>query len=285
MMTVVSIVVPALPMVRPAATCALLYSPAVDSTPVCLVVQHEEPEGPYAIGDALRDADVEVLGVRTHLGETVPAGLSGFDGLVVMGGPMSAGSDDSFPSRRAEIDLLSEALDSGTPTLGVCLGAQLLALAAGGEVSRGVSGPEVGWGGVQFSEAAQADPLFAGLPARLDVLHWHSDTYTLPPGAVHLGESASYHQQAFRCGMSAWGLQFHLEVDVRAIEAFLASFGADALQAGTTPESIRSDTAPALDELRPFRDLVLNRFAALVVGHGTEAALSRDVLQGLVEQA
>lgn len=251
--------------------------------PACLVIQHVEPEGPYAIGDSLHKAGIDVVELRTYLHETVPEGLGGFDGLVIMGGPMSAADDNGFPSRRAEIKLLTAALESRIPTLGVCLGAQLLALAAGGQVLKGARGPEIGWGSVQLSEAAQSDPLLAGLPATLDVLHWHGDTFTLPPGALHLGESGSYHRQAFRCGDRAWGFQFHLEVDRQAVESFLASFGGEAVDAGTTPEAVRAGTEPALGELRPLRDLVLDRFAALVVVRNEESA-PQVILQGSIEQ-
>ena len=122
----------------------------------CLVVQHLEPESSYAIGEALSSSGIDVDQRRTHTGAPLPRTLDGFDGLVVMGGPMSADSDDGFPTRRQELDLLSEAVELGLPTLGVCLGAQLLAAATGGRVLRGASGPEIGWGPVRL-EATAAD--------------------------------------------------------------------------------------------------------------------------------
>ena len=102
-----------------------------------VVIQHLEPEGPALIGDALvrRGAQMDV--VRTDLGHAVPADASGLAGLVVMGGPMSAGSDVGFPSRRAEVALLRDAVDQGVPVLGICLGAQLLAVAGGAAIRRG----------------------------------------------------------------------------------------------------------------------------------------------------
>jgi GMP synthase-like glutamine amidotransferase len=230
----------------------------------CLVIQHVEPESPYAIGDALERAGISVFVCRTYTGANVPNSLAGFDGLVVMGGPMSATDDAGFPTRRAEINLATEALGRGIPTLGVCLGAQVLALAAGGEVFKGLNGPEVGWGEIELSELAGADQLFAGLPPQLTVLQWHGDTFTLPPDGVNLARSAHYHEQAFRCGSAAWGLQFHVEVDEIAVEAFLDSFGADAFEAGTNPDAIRAETASALARLRPHRDLILERFALAV---------------------
>lgn len=96
-----------------------------------------------------------------------------------------------------------------------------MAVAAGGKVYPGPAGPEIGWGLVRLSDAAEDDRLLGGLPRQLEVLHWHGDTFDLPPGAVHLATGALYPNQAFRWGPTAWGLQFHLEVDNGAVAAFL----------------------------------------------------------------
>jgi GMP synthase-like glutamine amidotransferase len=232
--------------------------------PSCLVVQHVEPEGPYAIGEALTAAGVDVVRWRTYTGEPLPGRVDEFDGLVVMGGPMSATSDDGFPTRFDELALLVEAIDLGLPVLGVCLGAQLLALAGGGRVMAGRAGPEIGWAPVRFGAVAVDDALFSAVPTELTVLHWHGDTYDLPPGAVHLASSSSYPQHGFRVGDRAWGLQFHVEVDQVAVDAFVDAFGHETLTAGTTPAAIRAATPGALTALVPHRRGVLARFAALV---------------------
>lgn len=243
--------------------------------PSCLVIQHVEPESSYSIGDALAAAGIEIVARRIHRGELLPRHIGDFDGLVVMGGPMSAASDEGFPSRRQELALLVESLRLGLPTLGVCLGAQLLAAAAGGRVMAGSAGPEIGWGLVRLSEDAAADALFSGLPDELTVLHWHGDTYELPPGATHLASSTSYCQQAFRAGVSAWGLQFHLEVGQVAVEAFVAAFADEAHAAGTTPDAILAALPEALEKLTPYRDEVLARFAALIGADGPRAGGGR----------
>jgi GMP synthase-like glutamine amidotransferase len=232
----------------------------------CLLIQHVEPERAYAIGDALGRARVETIACRVFDGDPIPATLDQFHGVVVMGGPMSATSDDGFPTRAAEIHLLTEALRRSVPVLGVCLGAQLLARAGGAEIFKGENGPEVGWGTVELSGAGIEDRLLGGLPTTLPVLHWHGDTYKLPDEAVHLASSNAYLEQAFRLGSVAWGFQFHVEVDLDAVESFLSSFGEDAFSARTTPEAIREDTQAALEKLRPSRDLILDRFASVVLG-------------------
>ena len=223
-----------------------------------LVVQHLEPEGPALIGDALAAAGVDVAIVRPDRGEAVPSGLDGVDGLVVMGGPMSARSDDGFASRRAEIALLRAAVEAGVPTLGVCLGSQLLAAAGGGEVRAG-TGLEVGWGPVALAPEAAADPLLAGIRGALPVLHWHGETFTLPSGAVLLASSDAYPHQAFRLGGAAWGLQFHLEVDAAAVRRFVDAFGAEA----DDPEAIVADAPAWLARSGPVQATVLGRFAGL----------------------
>ena len=146
--------------------------------------------------------------------------------------------------------------------LGVCLGAQLLAAAAGAAVYPGGRGFEVGWAPVSLSDDAAADPLLAGLPQSWTVLHWHGDTFDLPGGAVHLASSERYVNQAFRWGDSAWGFQFHVEVDGPAVEAFALDFPDEAAAA---PGGVSGRVAEAaLAALAPIRDQVCARFAVVV---------------------
>jgi GMP synthase-like glutamine amidotransferase len=203
---------------------------------------------------------------RTFAGDPVAPDASGYDGVVVMGGPMSACSDERFASRQAEVALLRDALGLALPTLGVCLGAQLLALAAGGLVYPGADGPEVGWSGVELLPTCERDALFDGFPHRLPVLHWHGDTFDLPPGAQRLAHNERYPNQAFRVGEAAWGLQFHLEVTAAAVEGFLDAFPTDAARAPGGAVAVRAATAASLAALAPLRDQAFDRFAALVAG-------------------
>jgi GMP synthase-like glutamine amidotransferase len=231
--------------------------------PTVLVIQHLEPEQPAVLGEVLRDAGCGLQTVRTDADDPVPEDAAGFAGVVVLGGPMSAADDEGFPTRRAELALLRDAVDRGVPTLGVCLGAQLLAVAAGASIRRGAD-PEIGWGTVDLTAATGEDPLFAGLASPLRVLHWHGETFELPDGAVHLASTERYPNQAFRLGAAAWGLQFHLEVDRPAVERFVAAFPDDAEAASGGGEGIRGEASEALAQLRAPRELVLDRFARLV---------------------
>jgi GMP synthase-like glutamine amidotransferase len=246
----------------------------VRSRPV-LVIQHLAPEGPALIAGALERAGRRLDVVRVDAGSDLPADLSGYAGMVVMGGPMSAGSDRGFPTRHAELELLRAALEGGVPTLGVCLGAQLLAVAAGGAIER--SGPpEIGWGEVQLTPGAAGDAVFEGPSDTLSVLHWHGETFTLPDGAVRLASSNLYANQAFRLGPCAWGLQFHLEVDRAAVAGFVDAFGDEAEH----PEAILRDAPLHLARSELRRTRILDRFAAVVDRVDTAATPSASTDAG-----
>ncbi|MFJ6892505.1 methyltransferase domain-containing protein [Streptomyces hokutonensis] len=229
------------------------------------IVEHAPHEGPYAVGVALRAAGLPTRVCRTWAGDPVPDTADDLVGLVVMGGAMAAYED--FPGRDAELALLRAALDAEIPVLGVCLGAQLLAVAAGG-AGRPGDGAQIGWADVRMTEAAHTDTLFAGVPERLRVLRWHGDTLELPAGATLLASGDRYPVQAFRIGGSAWGTQFHLEVDQTAVGAFADAFPEEA---ATAPGLVES--APAeLAVLARHRDGVFKRFAAFVAARAEQTA-------------
>lgn len=202
--------------------------------------------------------------VRTDLGDGLPSDLTTWAAVVVMGGPMSAASDDGFANRADEITLLREAVGLEVPILGVCLGAQLLALAVGGTVHAG-HGLEVGWEPIELLPAAADDPILGGAPRRLTVLHWHGESYTLPADAVTLARSNIYEHQAFRFGANAWGFQFHLEVDTTAVASFAKAFADDAAHAKGGDTGLLEATPVALEALTGHRDRILDRFARLAV--------------------
>jgi GMP synthase-like glutamine amidotransferase len=227
------------------------------------VIQHVEPEGPYDIGEALEEHGVALDVRRVYQGDEVPSDLEGFSGLVVMGGPMSVTSDAGFASRRQELSLLVRAIDEGVPTLGVCLGAQLLAQAAGGHVFAG-HGAEIGFGVVRLEPAATEDYLLSSLAPFQTVLHWHGDTFALPAGAVRLCANDLYENQAFCVGGTAWGFQFHFEVDREAVNAFVEAFEGEVIASGLDPRDILAESPESLGRLVDLREQVCTRFALLV---------------------
>ena len=147
--------------------------------------------------------------------------LADFDALLLLGGAMSVHDEDNLPWLRNEKAFIREALRAGKITLAICLGAQLVAEALGGEV-RPNHAPEIGFWTVRFSAKALEHPLLRGWPEKAAVLHWHVDTFTVPPGAVRVGMSAATATQGFVWGDGVIGLQFHPEMTVPMVEQLMA---------------------------------------------------------------
>lgn len=229
-----------------------------------LVLQHAPWEGPALIARAVAEHAPGVpVAVRSVLDDPAPVlpGPADLAGLVVMGGPMGADDDARHPGLAAERALLARAVDAEVPVLGVCLGMQLLARALGAEVHAGHA-TEIGFAPI---EVVGDDPALTPLGTSPTVLHWHSDAADLPAGATLLARSALTPVQAFRAG-SALGLQFHLELDVPDLDAWLVSpaarelppGGADALRtAGAT--AFPAVVPAALAGLATFADAVRER--------------------------
>ncbi len=177
-----------------------------------LALQHIACEPPAAFEDELRERGLDLVRVELDEGERAPDWRE-FAGLIVMGGPMGAYEDDSYPWLAGEKRMIGEAAQAGHPVWGVCLGAQLLAAALGASVYPG-DRPEVGLLSVELTDAASADPVFVSAPASFPVLQWHGDTFDLPKGATLLAGSPAFRHQAF-VFRNAYALQFHLEVSPR----------------------------------------------------------------------
>ena len=177
-----------------------------------LAFRHVPHEHLGRIATALEAAAVEYEYVDLAAGGPPPNEEAA--GLIFMGGPMSVNDDLDYI--HAEIDILRRAIGRGTPVLGVCLGAQLVAKAMGARVYRNPV-KEIGWAHVTLTEAARSDRLFHGLNGCEDVFHWHGETFDLPSGAELLASSERCRHQAFRFGKCVYGLQFHPEVTPQMI--------------------------------------------------------------------
>ena len=208
--------------------------------PRAVCVTHVPHEGPGMLGEVLSAAGYALESREVFRGEPLPADLGPEDILVVMGGPMGVADlgDPAMPWLAAEVALLRERLARGWPNLGVCLGMQLLAHAAGAKVApmQDVTGArvrEVGWGRLDFHGT---DTITRGLPASIEVLHWHGDACELPAGATLLASTKVCPVQMFRLGRSV-GMQFHPEID-GPTACLWAEEDADFVRAANGPDGV-----------------------------------------------
>jgi GMP synthase-like glutamine amidotransferase len=160
---------------------------------------------------------------RAFAGEALPDGHEGHDAIIVLGGEQNALDDANHPYLPALAALMRAFGDAGKSVLGICLGAQLLARGYGAENILGRP-TEFGWHDVTPTEAGSADPVVGVLDGPSPLFHWHSDTFTLPEGAVHLATSAMTPYQAFRIGRAVYGIQFHFEADTALVREWNAVF-------------------------------------------------------------
>ncbi len=191
-----------------------------DSLPLnVLVIEHQKDGGPALFAERLSAAHAAVTVAGPDAGVDIPDSLEGFDALVVLGGSSGPTEDDKAPWLPQVRALLEEAVATQTPTLGICLGAQMLATVQGCTVDRIDAGPEIGLIDLELTEAGAKDPLLGILAdadgkrtAPLRAVQWHwLEAKQLPAGSVPLVSSAACQNQAFRVGANAWGVQFHPE--------------------------------------------------------------------------
>jgi len=172
------------------------------------------------------------------------------DLLVVLGGPIGVYEQASYPFLTAEITLLRQRLARQQPTLGICLGAQLIAAALGAKVYPGASGKEIGWAPVFAAGGATTEnPLQPLFQPGLQVLHWHGDTFDLPPGARLLASSALYPHQAFAVGQHALAVQFHPEAQAQSLQRWYVGHACELAQAGIRVPVLREQSARHASQL------------------------------------
>lgn len=221
-----------------------------------VIYQHEELEGPGELGPALRRAGFEL---ETRFREVKP-GDEDADLVVVMGGPMAVYEADAHPYLREEQEVLRKRLEARRPNLGICLGAQLLAAAAGSKVYKGEPGKVIGVLPLTLTPEALADPIFAGIEERFETVHWHGDTFDPVHGAVLLASSARYQQEAFRLENS-FGLQFHPELDAETFERWVQASEDELPGAGRNVKDTLERDLPRLRAALHPNMLILERLA------------------------
>jgi len=169
--------------------------------------------------------------------------------LVVLGGPISVNEQDDYPFLCVELELLRKRLALDKPTLGICLGAQLMAKALGAEVTAGPE-KEIGWDKIELTELGAGSALRHLVADNMKVLHWHGETFDLPAGASHLACNEQYQNQAFAYGKRALALQFHPEVTAQGLEQwFIGHTGEIHNTEGLSVKRLRTETAKYAREL------------------------------------
>lgn len=241
------------------------------SAPTVLVIQHQESCPPGLFGDWLAAAGVVLDVRRADLGAELPS-LEAYAGLLVLGGAMDADADEACPWLPAARARIVEAARTGVPTLGICLGHQLAALALGGIVERNPCGQTVGLRQVDWEPAVFFDPLVRGIAGEDRAVFWNQDVVVeLPPGAELLASGLDGNVQAARLAPTVWGVQFHPEVDA-AIATAWASEDRDSLPAlGLTAEGVVEEIGAAEAELRTTWHPLAAAFAVLVRGRAGAA--------------
>lgn len=203
-----------------------------------LIIQHSEGCAPGLLGDVMARYGQRTVTVRVDRGERLPAGLDDLHGIVSLGGAMSVNGND--PWIEPEAALLNQAHHAGVPVLGLCLGAQMLAKALGGKVTR-MPQPELGWISVRNTQVDKEDALLAGLPWQQHVFGWHNEwVSTLPEGATVLQKSERCAVQCYRVGPWSYGFQYHPEWSRQTMLNEIAdAASAELSEAGTSAEEMR----------------------------------------------
>lgn len=194
-----------------------------------LCVQNDPRTPPGLVGQHLIEAGCRLDVIAPHHGWSsldprhgtpLPATPSGYDGLIVLGGPMHANNDRDFPALAREVELIRAFAAEDRPVLGICLGSQLIARAFGGRVYRHTL-TEVGFRPLDLTAAAANDPLLAGVEPQPHILQWHEDTFDLPEGAELLMTGPECRHQAFRVGRATYAFQCHFEVSADIAHTWL----------------------------------------------------------------
>ena len=182
-----------------------------------LIIKHIDIEGPGTLGDFLKAKGVPYQIVELDAGQTLPSDLDDIDAVVVLGGPMNVDEENLYPFLKPENEFIQNVLQQEIPFLGICLGSQLLAKAAGAQV---VKSPvkEIGWYKIRLTGEGKADPLFKNFREEDVTYHWHGDMFHIPAQGRLLATAEGCPHQALKVGRNAYGLQFHVEITDKSIK-------------------------------------------------------------------
>lgn len=238
--------------------------------PKLLVIQHVPHEGLGTLEEEIQKVNftTETLMVSQDAIFPSPSKLAGYGGMIIMGGPMGVYEEKKYPWITKELMVVEEALRQKKPILGICLGAQLIAKAAGARVYRGPKA-EIGWFPIRLDDwFYKRNPLFFQIDSAKPhmVFHWHRDTFDIPVEGYRLAWNEQYRNQAFCFQGNAVGLQFHIEMTEEMIKSWLSNEdGRHAvIEAGYDPETILAEAPSCLPALREMAHKIFYGFASLL---------------------
>jgi len=226
-----------------------------------LIITHLQPEGSCTLGQTIVDRGIRI--------RTINAPRHGLDDiealrpdlLVVMGGPVGVYQADEYPFLKQEIELIKKRLDAGMPTIGICLGSQLMAAALGEKVYKGEQGKEVGWQRLSITDAGKNTPIEHLCGSKTQMFQWHGDTFDLPKDATLLASTDRYKNQAYSIDKSM-GLQCHPEVQECQLQEWFVMFQKDIT--GENPlipvHELRAQTAANIETLNTQAKLFFNEW-------------------------
>jgi len=225
-----------------------------------LIFRHSVTEGPGYFTTFLDRHGIPWQLVRIDAGDAVPENLNGVSGLCLMGGPMSV--NDELPWIAPELDLIRQAIAADIPVIGHCLGGQLMAKALGGSV-----GPnpvkEIGWGDIRVTDA-DAARAWLGDASVMPAFHWHGETFSLPPGATRILDSAWCTNQAYVLNDRHIGMQCHVEMTPELIASWCDNGGAEIAASDSpgvqSPAVIQTDMAARTVQLHQLADKIYSRW-------------------------
>ncbi len=232
-----------------------------------LVFQHVAAEPLGTLDPLIRQRGHRIRFVNFEREPDALPSVDRYRGLIVLGGPMNVEEQHARPHLRTELRVIEQMLQQGKPVLGICLGAQLLAHVLGAPVRR-IERPEIGWYPLQTTDAGLGDPVLGPLGRDTAVFQWHGRHFQIPETAIHLARTDSCEQQAFRWGDSAYGFQFHLEMDAPLIERWLANpaYRDELARSGLAHDAdeIRTHTRAHIATMQAQADQVFNNFLDLI---------------------
>jgi GMP synthase-like glutamine amidotransferase len=207
-----------------------------------LAIVQQRDAGPGVFAEAIRERGAQLDEWVLPDGDDAPADPLGYDAVFALGGAMNVDEESAHPWLAGEKELLARLLEAGPSLLGLCLGGQLVAEAAGAAPRRAAP-PEIGWHRVELTDEGHADPLLGPLAPGFEAFQWHSYEFPLPPGAVALARS-EVSLQSCRIGERSWAIQFHPEVSRADALTWIADYrsDADAVRIGIDPDALRIET-------------------------------------------